>query len=152
MRRFSLRWVGLVLALAACGGLALADNSKISPDLQPALSNPANTVHVIVQFKSGTTGGLLGTVLNLVGAVTNKVFSVIPAVSAVMQASDVVANSNRPDVAYISLDRQLNATLDYTTATVNAPLAWTSGLDGAGIGIAGLAWGRGSVIRASAWP
>src|SRR5689334_25258097 len=56
---------------------AFADNSKISPDLLPLLSNPANKVNVIVQYNTAPTqqqscstgGGLLG----LVGGVVCKV-------------------------------------------------------------------------------
>ena len=33
-------------------GLLCADNSKISPDLLPLLSNPSNNVNVIVQYNS----------------------------------------------------------------------------------------------------
>ena len=37
---------------------------------------------------------------------------------------------------YISLDRPLGASLDYTAAAVSAPQAWNYGLDGTGIGVA----------------
>src|SRR5581483_8884263 len=40
------------------------------------------------------------------------------------------------NVAYVSLDRPLAASLDYSAAGVNAPAAWTSGWDGTGIGVA----------------
>jgi serine protease AprX len=39
-------------------------------------------------------------------------------------------------VTYISLDRSVAGTLDYTAAAVDAPLAWSYGLDGTGVGIA----------------
>ena|SRR5689334_22676077 len=72
---------------------AFADNSKISPDLLPLLSNPASKVNVIVQYNTApsqqqtcsTGGGLLGlvggvvcTVVNLAGGV---VFGLINAVA-----------------------------------------------------------------------
>jgi serine protease AprX len=44
--------------------------------------------------------------------------------------------SNQSNVTYISLDRPLVAALDYTTQAINAPLAWSSGWKGTGIGIA----------------
>ncbi|MGH9664430.1 MAG: hypothetical protein ACRD9L_08425, partial [Bryobacteraceae bacterium] len=106
-------------------GAAFADNSKISPDLQSLLANPSNSINVIVQYSTpvstgggggllgGLLGGVLGIVVNLVGGVLKIVFSLIPAVSATLHPSDVVKISNQANVAYISLDRPLIATLDY---------------------------------------
>jgi len=90
----------LLLALLAVGS-ALADNSKISPDLQPLLANPSNTVNVIVQYNSpqgcsggGLLGGLLCSVVNLLGGVVNVVFTLINGVAGTMQAGQVVSLSN----------------------------------------------------------
>jgi serine protease AprX len=124
-------------------GRAFADNTKISPDLQALLANPSNQINVIVQYTTppqqsggGLLGGLLGAVVDLVGGILNTVFSLIPAVSATLHPSDILAVSNQPNVAYISLDRSLGASLDYSAGAVGAPLAWSTGLDGSGIGIA----------------
>src|SRR6266849_6493485 len=131
--------VWLVLLVA---GSAFADNSKISPDLLPLLANPSNKVNVIVQYNSSQSqcsGGLLGVlcpVVNLLGGVVRIVFSLINAVAATLLPGDVITLSNQSNVAYISLDRNVGATLDYADGAVNAPLAWNSGLDGTGIGIA----------------
>src|SRR5690242_8919279 len=130
-------------------GVALADNSKISPDLLPLLANPNNTVNVIVQYNTtppqqsqscsggggllGLLGGVVCTVVNLVNSV---LFGLINAVAGTLHAGDVIVLSNQSNVNYISLDRPVNATLDYTADAVNAPLVWNSGLDGTGIGIA----------------
>jgi serine protease AprX len=136
--RLAVLW--LVLLAAAAG---FADNSKISPDLQPLLANSANSVNVIVQYNASqgcTIGGLVGDLLcpvvNLLGGVVNVVFTLINGVAGTMSAGDVVALSNQSNVSYISLDRPVNATLDYTGDAVNAPYAWNSGFTGAGIGIA----------------
>ena len=145
-RKFGRRtFLGLMLLIAQA---AFADNSKISPDLLPLLSNPANKVNVIVQYNTAPTqqqtcstgGGLLGlvggvvcTVVNLAGGV---LFGLINAVAGTLQVGDVITLSNQSNVTYISLDRSVNATLDYTADAVNAPIAWNSGLDGTGIGIA----------------
>ncbi len=122
---------------------AFADDSKISPDLQPLLKNSSNKINVIVQYNTppqqssgGLLGGLLGGVVNLVGGVLNTVFSLIPAVSATLHPSDILAVSNQSNVTYISLDRALGATLDYSAAAVSAPVAWNAGLDGSGVGVA----------------
>ena len=118
---------------------ALADNSKISPDLQTLLEQqPSANVNVIVQYNTASSGagGLLGGVVNLLEGVVNLVFSLIPAVAATLHPAGVVALSNQSNVAYISLDRSLAASLDYSAGAVNAPAAWSAGLDGTGVGIA----------------
>lgn len=135
---------GAVLWLTLwAAGPAFANNSKISPDLQPLLANPSTTVNVIVQYNApqgctggGLLGGLLCSVVNLLGGVVNVVFTLINGVAGTVQAGDIVALSNQSNVAYISLDRPLDASLDYTGDAVNAPYAWNSGLTGTGIGIA----------------
>jgi serine protease AprX len=130
-------WLVLVLA-----GTAFANNSKISPDLQPLLANPSNRVNVIVQYNSplcsggGLTGGSLCTAVNLLGGVVNVVFTLINAAAGTMIAGDVITLSNQPGVSYVSLDRALGAALDYSADGVNAPVAWSSGWDGTGVGVA----------------
>ena len=127
-------------------GTAFADNSKISPDLLPLLANPSAQVNVIVQYNSPpqacSSGGFLGlggivcSVVKIVGGLVHVVFDVIDAVLATVNAGDIVSLSNQSNVNYISLDRSVAGTLDYTAAAVDAPLAWSYGLDGTGIGIA----------------
>src|ERR1700732_3903379 len=142
MQRFkgiAIIWMALMAA-----GAAFADNSKISPDLLPLLANPSNSVNVIVQYNSPAQtcsgGGLLGPILclpvNLLGGVVHVVFSLINAVTGTLLAGGVISLSQQANVSYISLDRSLNATLDYTAAAVNAPVAWNSGWNGSGVGIA----------------
>jgi serine protease AprX len=127
-------------------GTALADNSKISPDLLPLLSNPSAQHNVIVQYNSPPqtcqSGGLLGlgglicTAVKILGGIVHVVFDVIDAVFATLSGGDIITLSNQSNVTYISLDRSVAGTLDYTAAAVDAPLAWSYGLDGTGIGIA----------------
>jgi len=74
--------------------------------------------------------------VNLVGGVVNKVFTLINAVTGTLNIGDVIALSNKPNVTYISLDRAIGATLDYSASGVNAPVAWTAGWDGTGVGVA----------------
>src|SRR5579871_5803545 len=118
-----------------------ANNAKISPDLQPLLANSSSNVNVIVQYsKPQSCGGLLGSILcppvNLLGGLLHSTFSLLNAVAATVQAGSIVNLSNQSNVVYISLDRTVVAALDYTTAAVNAPMAWNSGYTGTGIGIA----------------
>src|SRR6202034_4056735 len=106
MRFFSrlLSYGFLCLLLASA---ALADDSKISPDLQPLLANPSNSVKVIVQYNSppqtcsnnGLFGGLLCTVVNIVGGAVMSVFSAINAVSATVQAGSIIDLSNQSNVS-----------------------------------------------------
>src|SRR5438270_154568 len=142
-RSFSLYAIVSVLAAMS----AFADDSKISPDLLPLLSNPSAQVNVIVQYNTAppqtcSSGGLLGlggvvcTLLNVVNAVVHDIFSIINAVAETLLASDVITLSNQSNVDYISLDRQVKGTLDYTDSAINAPLAWNTGLDGSGVGVA----------------
>jgi hypothetical protein len=105
------RRAALCLVLLTVGP-AFADNSKISPDLLPLLSNPTNSVNVIVQYNTtppqqqqqpqqvcsdgggilGIVGGLVCTVVNIAGSV---VFGLINAVAGTMQAGDVITLSNQ---------------------------------------------------------
>jgi len=133
---FAAMCLALVLACSA-----FANNSKISPDLQPLLTNSANNVNVIVQYNSPLCAGSGLTVVscpavNLLGGVVKEVFTMISAVAATLPAASVTTLSNKPNVTYISLDRSLGAALDYSANGVNAPVAWNSGWDGTGIGVA----------------
>jgi serine protease AprX len=130
------RWSVLGLFLLTIQS-AFANESKISPDLQPLLQQPSAKINVIVQYNTPpAAGGLLGGVINLLDSVVNLVFTLIPAVAATLHPTDVITLSNQSNVAYISLDRSLGATLDYSAGAVNAPAAWAAGLDGTGVGVA----------------
>lgn len=139
--RFAPRSRWLLLALAST---LFANDAKISPDLQPLLTNPASQVSVIVEYSSplpacsgsGLIAGIICPGLNLLGGTVNAVFSLINAVAGTMTAGNVVALSNQPGVSYISLNRAVGATLDYSANGVYAPVAWNSGWDGTGIGVA----------------
>src|ERR1700733_2029437 len=131
-------WLTVVLATTA-----FANNSKISPDLQPLLVNPSSQLNVIVQYNSpqicsgvSLTAGLPCTRVNLLGGLVNQVFTLINAVAGTVVAGNVTALSNQPDVSYISLDRSVGGALDYSAEGVNAPVAWNSGWDGTGVGVA----------------
>src|ERR1700733_9501786 len=92
----------------------LANNAKISPDLQSLLSNPSSRVNVIAQYTSAfpcSTSGFAGSVTcpatTLLGGTVTQVLSLVNAVAGSMAASAVTALSNQPNVSYISLDRPL---------------------------------------------
>src|SRR5207244_3870430 len=134
------RWALLCVVLLTVGSVC-ADDSKISPDLLPLLSNPSNNVDVIIQYNKpqcsgGLLGGILCTAFDVLGGTLKFAFSLINAASATLTGSDVIKLSNQSNVNYISLDRSVGAALDYSAAAVNAPFAWNAGLDGTGVGIA----------------
>jgi subtilisin family serine protease len=154
--------VAAVWLFLFAAGAALADNSKISPDLLPLLNNPGSQINVIVQYTSppqqqppqqqtcsggGLLGGLLcgvtGVVTGVVGVVGGVLFGLLGAVlglingiAGTLTPDQVIAASNQSNVAYISLDRPVSPMLDYSAAAVNAQYAWSSSLDGSGVGIA----------------
>jgi serine protease AprX len=134
-----------LLLLVLTAGSALADNSKISPDLLPLLANPSSQVNVIVQYNSPPQtcspgplglGGLVCTVVKIVGGVVKAVFTLINAVAATLTAQSVIDLSNQSNVAYISLDRPVASMLDLTRDAAGADYAFQSGYTGAGVGIA----------------
>ena len=79
---------------------------------------------------------VIANLLGVVNEMGNAVFTLLNAAAANVNVGDIINISNQSNVSYISLDRALRATLDTTAAAVNAPLAWSAGLDGAGVGIA----------------
>src|SRR5437867_1939090 len=102
------RWTRALARTAVIGLLvmastaAFADNTKISPDLLPLLSNTSTQVNVIVQYNSppqtctiNLLGNLICTTVNLLGGVVKTVFSLINAVAGTMPAGDVITLSNQ---------------------------------------------------------
>jgi serine protease AprX len=133
----------LIALLLAAPAVMLADNSKLSPELQTM--NSSTRVQVIVQYAPGTQvscGGLLGLLGCLVGDVLElggTILGQLPLVNglvAVLDGNGVQSLSNQSNVVYISPDRSLTPTLDNAALAVNAPTAWKSGYKGSGIGVA----------------
>jgi serine protease AprX len=121
----------------------LADNSKISPDLQNSTSTAKS--QVVIQYVPGTQvscGGLLGLVdclVNDVLKVGGSLLGELPLINGVVALVDhngIVTLSNQSNVVYISKDRSLAPFLSNAAAAVNAPVAWKSNYTGAGIGVA----------------
>jgi serine protease AprX len=138
------RTLALLGILIASPLILMADNSKISPDLQGLSSG--SQVQVIVQYAPGTQvscGGLLGLVdclLNDVVQLGGTILGQIPLVNGVVALLDgngIQSLSNHSNVVYISKDRPLAPQfLSNAAAAVNAPVAWGSNYTGAGIGVA----------------
>jgi serine protease AprX len=131
----------LLLILLAVPSALLADNSKISPDLQ----NATGKVQVVVQYAPGTqlncSGllGLVGCLLNDVTKLGGTILGDLPLVNGLVATLDhdgILSLSNHPNVVYISKDRTLSPFFDNAGPAVNAPAAWKSNFTGAGIGVA----------------
>ena len=132
--------------LAACllvsgASQVLAGSSKISPDL--AKAHPTGQVDVIVQFTQIPTAEHHLKVLRRGGTIKRDLGRFKGGAYRMPAAmlGDLAADH---DVVYISPDRPIRSAgatfqdwnLDYHTDTVNAPVAWAQGLNGAGIGVA----------------
>src|SRR5260370_4019947 len=133
-RRIAL--LALITLLAA--GLSLADGNKhkLSKDLDALKGdNDGATVDVIIQFNQTPTdahhqkvqskGGVLKTKLDLIKAAHYSV---------PVDALDALADD--PDVVYISPNRPVRGSLDHAVSAVNGDLAYASGWNGTGIGLA----------------
>jgi len=128
----------LALIALLAPGLSLADGKKrgMSDDLDALKgSKHGGTVDVIIQFKQTPTNAHHQKVHNKGGALkTNLDFIKGAHYSVPVEALDALAND--PDVAYISPNREVRRSLDHAVSAVNADLAYASGWDGTGIGIA----------------
>jgi serine protease AprX len=83
----------------------------------------------------GGLGGTPLTAVNLCQVLSEPDLRLIDAVAeTLLPRCDHTVESVQRD--HISLDRQSRRRLDYTADAVNAPLAWSAGLDGTGVGIA----------------
>jgi serine protease AprX len=106
--------------------------SKLSIDLPPG--NSSALVNVIVQFKTPPTKDELK-VFGPYGQV-KKTFDSINAIYVAVSPSLLTALQADPNVKYVSPNRPHRSFLDLTTAAVSASVAWQSGFDGTGVGIA----------------
>src|SRR5437016_3766545 len=132
----------LLLVLAAPLSL-LADNSKVSPDLQS--STYTGQTQVVIQYAPGTQvtcSGIFGLVDCLVNDVVRlggTILGQLPLVNGVVALLDhngIVSLSNQSNVVYISKDRTLTPSLNNAASAVNAEFAWQSNYTGAGVGVA----------------
>jgi len=127
--------LALILLLSISSVIAVADDSKLSPELRGYTSS--QPVQVIVQYSQTSTQstGLIGSVLNLV---TNVVSSLplINSVVALVDGSTLQKLSNNSNVVYISPDRQLKSFLSNAAPAINAPVVWKSNYNGNGVAVA----------------
>ncbi len=129
MRRAGI-WISILLLSV---GLVFAGSPKVARDLQN--KKPGERVDVIVQFKDAPTAkqhdkvkSRRGTMKAELGLVQGGAYS-LPAEELESLAAD-------PDVAFISPDREVKATLDNATPTVWNGLAQNYNYNGTGIAVA----------------
>src|SRR5882757_8541223 len=128
--------LALVTLLAAGTSLADSKKPKFSDDLKAARSSKHGaTVDVIIQFNQTPTDAHHQKVQSKGGALKTKLDLIKAAhYSVPVDALDALADD--PDVVYISPNRPVRGSLDHAVSAVNGDLAYASGWDCTGIGIA----------------
>src|SRR6266852_2930140 len=111
--------------------------AKIAPDLKGI--DPDKAVDVIVQFKNTATD------LTADGATMKDDLSVIHGQLVNVKAGSLSNLASHSGVVYISPNRPVHGALDKVITAVNGDLAYASGWDGTGVGIAVIDSGVSSV-------
>ena len=123
----------LIIVVLALAGVATAHKSKLARELQNKAGSDA--VNVIVQFKAAPTADDEQRVVKHHGK-HNGDLTLVHAMMVSLPANEADRLSDEPTVKFISPDRKIHAHLTNTAPAINAPYAWSSGLDGMGIGVA----------------
>jgi serine protease AprX len=137
--------LGFALSLALFGGKGYATPDNVHAAVyQWAAQHPGENVPVIFET-SGDTSALVSDVTSAGGSVGHE-FNIIPAVSASVPVSALPELAGDSSVAFVGLDAPvLTATASAVktnklattyAASVGATDAWSSGFDGAGVGVA----------------
>ena len=132
------KFLSLAGLLLLAASLAFAGPQKHNPKMADELGSvdQNSTVDVIIQYNQVPTEAHHQKVRNKGGALKRELL-VIKGGHYSVPASALAELAADPDVAYITPNRALQGSLDYTAAAVGAPTAWTTyGLDGTGIGVA----------------
>ena len=133
-----------VLGLPAiCVGQGLNGKANVSPDLAAMIvanaANPNAICNVIVQFALPPTADELRRINSVAAGHAPMQSADLSAVQGQLYSLPVQALNgvvNDPNVAYVSLDRTVQPTLDISNVTVGAQTAFSAGLTGAGVGVA----------------
>src|ERR1700688_2633930 len=112
----------LVLALAMAGLPLWAAGQKHSGDLNGLSGN----VNVVITYNQAPPSAHIQKIIAYQGTV-QRVLTHVNLVAATVPVSALSALEADGSVGYISLDRAVNPTLDYTTAAVDANVAFQSG-------------------------
>jgi serine protease AprX len=132
-------------AVILSASLAFGGSRTLSRELENA--KPGSTVDVIVQYKQVPTEAHYQRMKGRGGREKARLHS-IKAAAFSLSASALKDWDADPDVAHVSLDHGVfptsvvwgdeppSTTTDFYDQAVNAPYAWSAGLNGSGIGIA----------------
>src|SRR5215813_2160757 len=113
--------------------------AKIAPDLKGI--DPETAVDVIVQYRHAPAANELADD----GAETKADFPSLKAQLVTVKGGNVANLATHSNVAYISPNRKIRGALDKVVTAINADIAFSSGWDGSGIGIAVLDSGVSNV-------
>jgi len=120
-------------AVLALSTLAAAKREKLAPELQNQAGSDA--VDVIVQFNAPPSDADYDNVAQH-GGLHKGDLGLVHGMLVSLPANQADLLSDEPSVKFISPDRHLAGYLTNTTPAINAPYAWSLGLDGSGIGVA----------------
>src|SRR5271165_4246060 len=99
-------------------------SAKLYGDFSAA-SKSNQSVNVIIHFTTAPNAKLHLLVSHHGGQLLRQL-ALIDSAAYRIPAANLARLAARPEVAGISLDRQVKATMDITAATVNAPTAWNT--------------------------
>ncbi len=116
-------------------GNGAGSNPKIAEDLHGLNSGSKRKVDVIIQFNRVPTAADHENV-RANGGVFKKDLHVVKGALYTVPVNALQGLANNPNIVYISPDRTVGKSLDHVDMVTNADLAWSSGLDGTGIGVA----------------
>jgi serine protease AprX len=123
----------LIVVVFALAGVAAAHRDKLARELQNKTNS--DTINVIVQFKGAPTADDEQRVARHHGK-HNGDLNLVHAMLVSLPANEADRLSDEPTVKFISPDRKVHAHLTNTAPAINAPYAWSLGLDGTGISVA----------------
>jgi serine protease AprX len=123
----------LLVVVLALAGVAAAHKDKLAHELQHKTGS--DSVNVIVQFKTSPTAEDEQRVVRRHGRHYGDV-GLIHGMLVSLPANEADRLSDEPTVKFISPDRRLHGHLTNTAGAINAPYAWSLGLDGSGVGVA----------------
>ncbi|HME08009.1 MAG TPA: S8 family peptidase [Bryobacteraceae bacterium] len=120
------------LAFAVVCLPAPAGTNKHSADLDAVTSGD---LHVIITFVQ-KPGSAHVRKIRSAGGTTERLLDAVNGVAATIPVQALLDLESDPAVRYVTLDRAVHPTLDYTTAAVNDNVAFQSGYTGTSIGVA----------------
>ena len=132
----------LVLLVTLLSTVMWGADSKLAPDIKA--DDSGESVSIIVQFKQPPGEAHKNKIRSKGGSVDSDL-PLVKAVSGKLPKNRLRELANDPDIAYISPDRPVHSYLNNAAVAVNAPVAWSQGLDGSGIGVAVLDSGTQNV-------